>query len=264
MASRVSTLSLFPLFVAGALACGGGNTLREVEPPGLPDEIPPDVKTLPKPSSDHMRPVIIDADVPAKVEEIEDFSAAFEGGETKGGTRAQIKTREICVTTPCVAELAYGAHFFRFSAITGGETKHSLGRMLVDDKKIVMRHALGGYETHTTRRTLGSVAQSVGIVSLIAGGVAIGTAAAINTANIDGADKVSGPAMTGGIVGASAGLVFLVGGIVLQAISDDVYQPGSTIQFEARPYLLRKNESVDPLADAGISPLILHPNDAGK
>lgn len=101
-------------------------------------------------------------------------------------------------------------------------------------------------------------------MSLIAGGVAIGTAAAINAADIDGADKVSTPAMTGGIVAASAGLVFLVGGIVLQAISDDVYQPGATIQFEARPYLLRKNEPSDPLADAGISPLVLHPHDAGK
>ncbi len=257
--SRVNALSGpgRSLLVAAlfALGCGGGSTLREAEPPRAPDDIPPDVKSLPKASSPRMRPVVIDSDVPAKVEEIDDLSAAFEGKDIKAGTHAKISSHEICVTTPCVTELGYGAHFFRFSALNDGETRHSLGRMLVDDKKIVLRHALGSYETHGVRRTLGSVSQTVGLISLIAGGASIGASAALNTAGIEGADQVADPMMTGGIVAASAGVVFLVGGILLQAFSDDVYQPGTSVQFEARPYLVRSAEVAAGVApgDAGAS-----------
>lgn len=239
-----------------AIGCGGGSTLHEVEAPRAPDDIPPDVKSLPKASSPKVRPVVIDADMPAKVEEIDDLSAAFEGTDTKAGTHAKLATHEICATTPCVTELGYGAHFFRFSALNDAETRHSLGRMLVDDKKIVLRHAVGRYETHGVRRTLGSISQTVGLISLIAGGASIGASAALNTAGIDGTDKVSDPMMTGGIVGVSAGVAFLVGGIVLQAISDDVYQPGTSVQFEARPYLVRSAElaagSSAAASDAGL------------
>lgn len=194
-------------------------TMQTIPAPKPPDSSMPDVGTLP-PVADGFSRVVIDTDVPARVERVM--------------TSRHGRDELVCVETPCVVTLPFGDYELAFKGLRDRE-RVSRTTMVVRRRTVVLNHTLG-----RVHRPPGQAIAS-GLAGLGALLVVLGASVVFSQADRTHPWNTAAGALFGSGAGA-----FALGGII-GAASRGSEQAGATTQWSSPPQLPPR-----PVAGAGV------------
>jgi hypothetical protein len=232
--SRALAASLRRLTRASSIGVGAlialvlGGCERQLPPPATPDRVLPHAPAPLGPPAQGMGQVTIDTVFePAHVEEITGRTEiALTHGEIEGVT-----LRDVCLTTPCSANLLFGPRQLRFTSLQDPQ-RSGIGTLVVGAQPSAYRFALG-HRTESAGPRLAGVLTLVGGLVLPLTGVplyAIGSATDAHT------HMATSPAIADTGIGLIAtGGALLVTSIVLLTISRPEVQQGTGIQWIPAP-----------------------------
>jgi hypothetical protein len=208
--------------VLATTLCAG--CVARLPPPAAPERVLPNAPAPLGPPAQGMGQVTIDTVFePAHVEEITGRTEiALAQGEVEG-----ITLRDVCLTTPCSANLLYGPRQLRFTSLQDPQ-RSGMGVIVVGAQPSIYRYALG-------HRSESSGARLAGVL-LLAGGLILPlTGVPMYAVGMQTDPQTKQPRSTGvadaGIGLMATGGAMLVTSIVLLSISRPEVQNGTGIQW---------------------------------
>jgi hypothetical protein len=172
-----NTLTSAPILAACFLTGCGGFSPAVVAPPPVPAKTIPELRVEPGPIPEKGGRVVLDSvGAPSTVVEVVDLSSAVAYAGRYTGVAHGETTRPVC-TTPCAADLPFGAHMLRFEPI-GNEDEGETNVMVdVGAKPSVYRVAPGYQHVNAGGRVSAMLLEGFGLTGVITGGSMLTVAA---------------------------------------------------------------------------------------